>query len=562
MNAYSGRLLVNGGRGRRGCVRVLATLAVTLLLSACGGGSSSSSGAAAFARPAPAPAPTPAPPAPAIGFESGTFAPSRQFEAMCANPRAGIDASTGRPWPDVQGTFVDENNWLRSWSNELYLWFDEIEDVDPESLATPEYFDRMRTFATTPSGAPKDRFHFSQPTDEFQAFSQAGVRAAYGAELAILARTPPREIRIAFAQSGSPAALAGLARGAEIVTVDGVDARLASTAEEIAVINAGLFPDGPGDTHSFGILDRGSSVVREVSLTAVEVTISPVQASAILDTASGPVAYLAFFEHIATAEDALADAIETFRGAAVTDLVVDLRYNGGGLLTIAAELGFMVAGPAAASGRVFEELEFNRKHTQFNPVTGAVLSPDLFPSTARGFSRPIGEPLPSLDLERVFVLTGPGTCSASESFMNSLRGIGVEVVQIGDRTCGKPYGFYPTDNCGTTWFSIQFRGVNAQGWGDYADGFAPGEQAGPAGIVPGCLVADDFTRDLGDPAEARLAAALAWRADGSCPETITVAAAASAASAVSTGSGIRRPSADPRLEVGPPAWRTGAWRTP
>jgi len=98
--------------------------------------------------------------------------------------------------------------------------------------------------------------------------------------------------------------------------------------------------------------------------------------------------------------------------------------------------------------------------------------------------------------------------------MNGLAGIDVDVIQIGDTTCGKPYGFYPEDNCGTTYFSIQFRGVNNKNFGDYADGFVPGG----TGIFPhGCAVADDFTHPLGDPAEARLAAALLYRSTGACP---------------------------------------------
>jgi hypothetical protein len=115
------------------------------------------------------------------------------------------------------------------------------------------------------------------------------------------------------------------------------------------------------------------------------------------------------------------------------------------------------------------------------------------------------------------VLTGGGTCSASESIMNGLRGIGVEVIQIGSTTCGKPYGFYPLDNCGTTYFTIQFRGVNDAGFGDYADGFSPANAAGPGADIPGCSVADDFTRQLGDPAEGRLAVALNYRDTGNCP---------------------------------------------
>lgn len=113
--------------------------------------------------------------------------------------------------------------------------------------------------------------------------------------------------------------------------------------------------------------------------------------------------------------------------------------------------------------------------------------------------------LPQLGLGRVFVLAGADTCSASESIVNGLRGAGVEVIHVGGPTCGKPYGFYPTDNCGTTYFSIQFQGVNHLGFGDYTDGF-----------VPQCPVADDFSRDLGDPLEDRIDVALGYRASGTC----------------------------------------------
>ncbi len=156
------------------------------------------------------------------------------------------------------------------------------------------------------------------------------------------------------------------------------------------------------------------------------------------------------------------------------------------------------------------------------------ISRRVHPYTALGFSATAGQALPSLGLSRVFVLTGPGTCSASEAVLNGLAGIGVQVFQIGSTTCGKPYGFYAFDNCGTTYFAIQFKGVNAKGFGDYADGFVPG------GTFPGCAVADDFTRALGDPLEARLAAALRYRDAGTC----TPPAAAGLAKASAGPSGL------------------------
>ena len=99
------------------------------------------------------------------------------------------------------------------------------------------------------------------------------------------------------------------------------------------------------------------------------------------------------------------------------------------------------------------------------------------------------------------------------------------MVLIGEPTCGKPYGFYPLDNCGTTYFTVQFRGVNAKNFGDYADGFVPANLTGaPGESIPGCAVADDFSKPLGDPTEARFAAALNYIENGSCPAPNVVGA--------------------------------------
>src|ERR1044071_8635185 len=86
-----------------------------------------------------------------------------------------------------------------------------------------------------------------------------------------------------------------------------------------------------------------------------------------------------------------------------------------------------------------------------------------------------------------------------------------EQLWIGETPSGKPYGFVPQDNCGTTFFAIQFQGVNNQGFGDCADGFVPG------GVFKGCTARDDFAHGLGDPAEGLIAAALQYRANSTCP---------------------------------------------
>ena len=490
--------------------KLISIPASVFLLAACGGGGGGGS--------APVQTPTASDPPPtssAPGFPSGTFEPYQDFEQSCANPRTGVDAE-GRSFPDTQGTSTDENNWIRSWSNELYLWYDEITDVDPASLDTPEYFEQMKTFETTASGADKDKFHFTMPTDEWQDQSQSGISGGYGAKFAILSASPPRQVVVAYTEPDTPATEANLLRGATILEVDGADL---IDGSDVNALNAGLFP-GDNETHTF-LIEELDGTVREVTMTSRQITISPVQNLSALETETGLVGYLSFNDHIAPAEAQLISAVEQLRDDNITDLVLDLRYNGGGFLDIANELAFMIAGPDVATGQVFEVMQFNDKHPTFNPVTGSRLEPTNFHTATQGFSVSEGSPLPWLGLSRVYILTGPSTCSASESIINGLRGIDVEVIQIGGTTCGKPYGFYPFDNCGTTYFSIQFRGVNNKDFGDYSDGFSPENVAQTEGEpVPGCLVSDDFTRALGDPREGRLNAALQYREDGSCPSVV------------------------------------------
>ena len=472
-------------------------------------------------------------PPPQTAWVRDQFEASSLYRNQCAAPRDGVNPATGALYPDNLGTVADEKYWLRSWSHELYLWYDEIFDRDPEqdysaftSSSYPTepnaYFRLLKTDATTPSGAAKDKFHFVLDSQYWFELSQGGTTGGYGFELAVLRSSPPRDVRIAYVHEGSPADQAGLLRGARFVAIDGV----AVSDGDPAVLNAAFGP-ALNDEHTFDVLLPGSDTVTQVSIAADEVTLDPVQAAQVIQTPTGNVGYLAFHDHIATAELALMQDIQFLSEEGVSDLVIDLRYNGGGYLDIAGQLAYMVAGGQTA-GQTFELLQFNDQYDGVNPVTGQSIAPIPFHTTSLGFSAAQGQPLPTLNLDRVFVLTSSGTCSASEALINGLRGVGVEVVMIGNTTCGKPYGFYPTGNCGSTYFTVQFQGVNEVGFGDYSDGFSP--VAVPAADrldqVPGCVVADDLDHLLGDPAEARLAAALYYRDNGSCPSATLGAAAA------------------------------------
>jgi hypothetical protein len=447
------------------------------------------------------------------------FEDESTFKNFCANPRTGSDIN-GDAFPDKNGTTLLENHWLRAWSDNTYLWYDEIIDNNPTGFSdTEEYFDQLKTVAITSSGQPKDKFHFTFDSAEWLQLNQSGISAGYGAEFAIIESSPPRQILVAFTEPNSPASSVNLPRGAEILEIDGVDAVNGGTQQDVDVLNAGLSPSALGESHEFVIREVGATETRTITMTSVEVTTSPVQNVSTVDTETGRVGYMLFTTHIATSEEQLIDAVDQLSEAGIDDLVLDLRYNGGGLLAIASQLAYMIAGSNVPANATFDGLIFNDKHPTVNPVTGRALTPTPFYDETLGFSVNEGQDLPTLNLNRVFILSTGGTCSASEAIINGLRGIDVEVILIGSTSCGKPYGFYPTDNCGTTYFTVQFRGTNAKNFGDYSDGFSPANSTGVVGeVIPGCAVADDYSRPLGDAEEAQFKAALDYRITGTCPE--------------------------------------------
>jgi hypothetical protein len=219
------------------------------------------------------------------------------------------------------------------------------------------------------------------------------------------------------------------------------------------------------------------------------------------------------------AEPALARAFADFRAAGVSELAIDLRYNGGGLVSLSRLLASYVSGTRTRD-QVFASLLFNdRRASDYN-------------ETWR-----FEPPSSALNLARVYVLTGPRTCSASELLINGLRPF-VDVVAIGDTTCGKPVGFRPVSRCDTTFNVVNFESVNARNEGRFFDG-----------IAASCAVAEDFSQPLGATDEPLLAAASRHADSGSCP-------------AGASGATLQRPMAAgaPRPRGGEPPERQGMWR--
>ncbi len=497
-----------------------AVLSASGFLSGCGGGGSAHSGSPVFG-------PVPGDSTPSTPTDSGPLQPSASYAQQCA-PENALAAPGSRT-----GSLGVEKQWMRSYFDEAYLWREAVPSVNPNDArfsnkadvqgSLQAYFDALRSPALTASGARQDRFSFMIPTSKWQQMTQAGVDAGFGIEWTMASPTPPRGIRIAYVMPDSPAQRAGLKRGDTLVTVNGVSAD-ANDQAGVDMLNDMMSPDQLQQRFDFTFSRSGGQTV-QVSLLSAEVDNQPVTLDEVLTGADGrKVGHLIFNTHIAKGEIQLIDAMSRFQQAGVSDLVVDLRYNGGGLLFMASQLAYMVAGTQQTAGKDFERSRYNSRRQ----ATDGRATPFYDTSCLLDASYKCTQerPLPALNLRRVYVLAQRGTCSASEAFINGLRGVDVEVVLIGGKTCGKPYGFTAKDNCGNSYFPIEFGGTNQKGFGDYADGFVPAG-SGPTG-VPGCVVGDDLGHELSSPSEAMLAAALQHRINGSCPAQAPSARPASA----------------------------------
>jgi hypothetical protein len=235
-------------------------------------------------------------------------------------------------------------------------------------------------------------------------------------------------------------------------------------------------------------------------LKAAQYATTPVRGAKVITDNGNKVAYLYFDSFIAKSQDALITAFNTFKARDATELVIDMRYNGGGLLYISSQLAYMIAGYSASYGKTYDKLVYNDKRSGEN-YTYDFIPYALNTSYRYDYTRP----LPSLNLRRVTLLVDHGTASASEAVINGLMGIDITINLIGSTTYGKPYGFAPQGNCGRYYYAVEFKGENHKGFSAFDAGFAPT-----------CTVKDDLNFQLGDVAEPRLAEALQYLKSGKC----------------------------------------------
>jgi carboxyl-terminal processing protease len=422
------------------------------------------------------------------GGDPGKCAASEETCAAAAQQTQGQTQNSPPATSDAYAgmcTLEGEKQFTRAYLNEVYLWYSEMPQLNASLFNNvPDYFYSLLTPKRDATGQYKDRFSFIVTDAEADSLL-TGAFVGYGIHWVI---DDQGRGRITYVDPGSPAEQAQLARGGELV---GVGAN-----------GSGFYPTVNGSV-TFDYRPAPGAASRTVTLQAASVQEDPVPNKLALVTTGGRhVAYFLFNGFTQGAQDRLIDAVKFAQSTGSNELVLDMRYNGGGYLSTAVTLASMISGPSA-DGQVAERLQFNDKRAALSAqevfrFSGQVQYGETVYAT--------GTALPRMNLPRVYLLTTGNTCSASETVINSLRGIGVEVDVIGGTTCGKPYGFSQKQNCGFSYFPIEFQGVNAKGFGDYASGFQPT-----------CAMPDDLDHPLGSPTEGLLAAAMYHIDNGTCP---------------------------------------------
>jgi carboxyl-terminal processing protease len=376
--------------------------------------------------------------------------------------------------------------------DDLYFWYQQIPEVDASRYPSPEaYLEAVRY-------RPLDaRFSYIAPAASTQAFYGDSQYAGFGfSTQTTVGEAGAARMRVTQVFPDSPASEAGIRRGDEIVRIGG---RTIGELVAAGTIDEALGPGEPGVTRTLDIAAPGGEAAAR-PLTKRIVTIPTVSDTQVYEVGGRRVGYLFFRNFVQPSVQALDEAFARFEAAQVRELVLDLRYNGGGLVSVARQLASLIGG-ARTRGEIFTESFHNDKNARRNEI-------DRFEERPHG-----------LGLTRVVVITTRASASASELVINALRPF-LEVVTVGDTSYGKPVGQYQVPFCDKVLFPVAFTLRNANGEGDYFDG-----------IAATCAAADDLDRQLGDVAEASLAEALGVIATGGC---------STAASGASAGAGAVR----------------------
>jgi carboxyl-terminal processing protease len=386
--------------------------------------------------------------------------------------------------PDLPEEVLILNNWIWEGMNQAYLWEQQLPDLDPDYQPDPEayFYDLLYT---------SDRYSWiEEDREELVAMLDgAGLATGMSARPGKISETQVISI-VEYVTPDSPAEDSAIQRGDIILTIDG-QSLTTENYYPLFFQNTATFEFGDWD---------GSQVVsngRKVTLSAIEFSQNPVVHSEVIDYQGTKIGYLVFTQFTYGPDDEwfeeLNSVFEEFKTAAVSDLVVDLRYNRGGYGYVSAYIASTLAPRSTMENEeIFISLEWNDAYKQFWMEYDLDKDGQPDGENSTQLVERFTESELNMDLSKVYFFTTESTASASESLMTGLYPY-MDVVQIGTTTYGKCYGSITIDDWADpkrhNWAMqpIVFKYVNAAGFTDFVNGIDPDFE-----VVDDLLYAEPF----------------------------------------------------------------------
>ncbi len=351
--------------------------------------------------------------------------------------------------------------------NDLYLWYETIPAIDLTTVKTPaDYVSKVKN--------AKDKWSFTMSYTDMVNLLQNGVTTGWGVGLGFDAQS---KLRILYVYSNSAMGKAGVRRGWQLKSLNG---KLISSMA-VSEINTTLL----NSSNSFTLIKNDGSETT-VQMSRGTIGINSVLYSTVYMVGSKKIGYFVFNEFLGSSVKELNTVFDTFSASGITDLILDMRYNGGGTLDCADSLVALIAGKPFKD-KLYNTLIYNNKHTNL------------------GFSSNIKIKGNSVQLNKLTIITTSSTASASELVISGLKPY-MNMKLIGSVTQGKPVGMNIASDTklNIAVAPISFRNVNSQGYTDYFEG-----------IPVDFAINDNVAQDWGDASDQCLTAALNYVSTGS-----------------------------------------------
>ena len=377
-------------------------------------------------------------------------------------------------------TQKSKNRFIYQVMHDSYLWANAVPELD---YSSNEYNSSQKMLDALKSR--KDKFSFLIDAQTAQSFFEEGKNNDFGMGFSLdrLDETNYALV-VRFVYPSSPAQKQGVKRGDVIKLVHNKVITEESLDEIVDILEK-------QKSINFTFLEKsGSEIKKSITKKSYDIETTLYANTFINSDKSKTVGYFVFQDFIGNANAQMDNVFQTFKRNNVNELILDLRYNGGGAGNIANHLASLIGG-VNSSEHIFNQVHFNQTYSQYNEIS-------YFEK-----SQPH-----ALNLNRVFVITTHATCSSSELVINALKASAnhIEVIQIGKTTCGKPYGYIGAGRfCDKSLYAINIESKNGDGIGGYVDG-----------LVPTCPAQDNYFKSFGDTTEDSLAEALYYIENNSC----------------------------------------------